>query len=485
MTNNYDTIDDMHTVDGGGQEGKLLANRYKVLQKLGEGGMGMVYLAEDTELGNVKVALKFIPPMLAGNARAIKNLHREAQAAMRLSHPNIVRTHDLHTDGHQKFLVMEYIEGLTLEEALAEKDNDKLSLEELFPIAEKMPAGLDYAHSEGILHRDLKPSNIMIARDGRVKLLDFGIAREIKDSYTRVTGKETSGTLPYMSPQQLMGESPTRAMDIYSFGAILYECLSGHPPFHRGDIARQIETKQAETLSHVTGSVNSVLQASLSKDPKQRPPNANACVCGLGGEGTGDATTPDNPALRYQQDTTSEPSVSADKTVVRMCDAEKTRKAPAKSLWLLFLILYAAIPAAYYPILRMGLDTAYPVIPLATLVLLLVLTVVGPARSRSSAGVLLLPENRKPEVASCFSELADKYLADSSNDYETALTIVSQTNELFPEILSKNLREKLMDVSVTHMEDEKYEAANRVLAVRATSAKGKSKLPEWAPRRGD
>ena len=128
MDEHYDTLDNTPTIDGSGQEGKLLANRYKVLRKLGEGGMGMVYLAEDTELNNHKVAIKFIPPQLAGNARAIKNLKRESQTTMGLSHPNIVRLHDLHTDGHQKFLVMEYIEGKTLEYVLAGKEDDKLTL---------------------------------------------------------------------------------------------------------------------------------------------------------------------------------------------------------------------------------------------------------------------------------------------------------------------------------------------------------------------
>lgn len=274
-----DTLDGLPTFRGGdGKESKLLANRYKIIRKIGEGGMGMVYLAEDMELGNTKVAIKFIPPMLAGNARAVKNLKKEAQTAMQLSHPNIVRLHDLHTDGHQNFLVMEYIEGKTLEEALAEKENDKLSLEELLPIAEQIAAGLDYAHSKNVLHRDLKPSNIMTGKSGTVKLLDFGIAREMKDSFTRVTGQETSGTLPYMSPEQLMGENPSPSMDIYSFGAVLYECLSGHPPFYRGDIRRQIEYKKPEILKEVLEHTNKALQAALAKKASERPSKARVLI---------------------------------------------------------------------------------------------------------------------------------------------------------------------------------------------------------------
>jgi len=129
-----DTLDNMSTLPGD-ESGKLLADRYRILRKLGEGGMGLVYLAEDLELGNEQVAIKFIPPMLAGNKRSVHNLKKEAQTARRLSHPNIVRLHDLHTDGHQKFLVMEYIEGQTLEDWLADQEGYRVTLEQLLPLA--------------------------------------------------------------------------------------------------------------------------------------------------------------------------------------------------------------------------------------------------------------------------------------------------------------------------------------------------------------
>ena len=276
-----DTLDNAPTEDGRGQEGNLLADRYRIVRKLGEGGMGMVYLAEDIELANHKVAIKFIPPMLAGNARAVKNLQREALTAMQLTHPNIVRLHDLHTDGHQKFLVMEYVAGKTLDDLLAEREGERIPLDELLPIAEQTAGALDYAHSQNVLHRDLKPSNLMVADDGTVRLLDFGIAREMKDSYTRVTGQETSGTLPYMSPEQLMGEKPSAAMDVYSFGAVLYECLAGHPPFHMGDIREQIKTKAPRPIENVAPQVNEALLSALSKDPARRPRSAGDLVARL------------------------------------------------------------------------------------------------------------------------------------------------------------------------------------------------------------
>ena len=169
----FDTLDGWRTEPGGSGEGSLLAGRYRIVRKLGEGGMGMVYLAQDTELADEPVAIKFIPPALAGNARAIKNLIREAQTARKLTHKNIVRLHDLHTDGQQKFLVMEYIEGQTLEEMLAGQADDRLSWQTLEPIATQIAEALDVAHAQGVLHRDLKPSNIMIDKAGVAKVLDF------------------------------------------------------------------------------------------------------------------------------------------------------------------------------------------------------------------------------------------------------------------------------------------------------------------------
>jgi formylglycine-generating enzyme required for sulfatase activity/predicted Ser/Thr protein kinase len=276
---NYDTLDNMPTMDGGEHEGRLLAERYRIVRKLGEGGMGLVYLAEDTEL-ETRVAIKFVPPMLAGNARAIKNLQREAATAMQLSHPHIVRLHDLHTDGHQKFLVMEYIEGKTLEDLLAEKEDDRLSFEEVLPVARQVADALDFAHQRNVLHRDLKPSNIMITAGGEAKLLDFGIARELKDSYTRVTGHETSGTLPYMSPEQLQGQTPSPQMDIYSLAAVLYECLCGHAPFYTGDLRHQILEVEPRPLDLPQAA--GLLHA-LAKDPAQRPASGSELVALLSG----------------------------------------------------------------------------------------------------------------------------------------------------------------------------------------------------------
>ncbi len=277
----YHTLDRLPTVKTeGGDACKLLADRFRILRKLGEGGMGMVYLATDDMLEGAQVAIKFIPPTLASNPRAIKSLKQEAQTTRQLTHPYIVRLYDMHTDGFQYFIVMEYIPGRTLEQILAKKTRGKLGLSDTIYLGRQIAIGLDYAHSCHVLHRDLKPSNVMVYGDRyQIKILDFGIARELKDTYTRVTGKEqATGTLPYMSPEQLLGEQPTSLMDIYSFGALMYECLAGHPPFYRGDLREQIKNKQPDPIDGYNEEINGALRYALAKKPLERPGSARELV---------------------------------------------------------------------------------------------------------------------------------------------------------------------------------------------------------------
>lgn len=242
MTSN--TINDAVTMPGG--EGTLLANRYRIVRQLGQGGMGSVWLAEDTQLDNKRFAIKMLPSILVSNKRAYNQLKSEALVAMKLTHPNIVTLRAFEENNGNPFLVMDYIDGKTLDDYLAEKG--KLSEDETIKLLKPVAAALDYAHDKGVVHRDVKPGNVMIAKDGTSFILDFGIAREIQETMTRVTGKLSSGTLLYMSPEQLNGEKPTPAQDIYSFAAMAYECLKGEPPFSRGNVEFQIINKQPESL---------------------------------------------------------------------------------------------------------------------------------------------------------------------------------------------------------------------------------------------
>jgi uncharacterized protein len=307
-TGNADTLDVSMTLDGGsngpqfdtldaaatqGQDAEILAGQYRILKKLGQGGMGVVYLAEDMELADRPVAIKVLPPALAVNTRAVANLRREALTAIELNHPHVIRLHGFHSDGDIKFLVMEYVDGETLEEKINQSSEGGLPFAETVKVVDQIAAALCHAHERqpAVVHRDLKPSNVMIDRSGHAKVLDFGIAREMKDSFTQVTGKaDTSGTLPYMSPEQLRGKRLSASMDIYALGAVCYECLCGHPPFYQGELMYQIIHEMPENLEGVPGPANMALQRALAKDATHRPQTALEFAQLLRGETGADET---------------------------------------------------------------------------------------------------------------------------------------------------------------------------------------------------
>jgi len=246
----------------------MLVGRYRIVRQLGQGGMGSVWLAEDTQLDNRQVAVKMLPAILVSNKRAYNQLKAEALVSLKLTHPNIATVRAFEENGGNPFLVVDYIEGQTLDDYLAEKG--KLTEEETIRLLKPIADALDYAHGESVVHRDVKPANVMIRKDGHPFILDFGIAREIQETMTRVTGKNSSGTLMYMSPEQLDGSKPTAAQDVYSFAAMAYECLTGEPPFCRGAIEDQIRNKVPAALSSDVAIGNSVM-AGLEKDAACRP----------------------------------------------------------------------------------------------------------------------------------------------------------------------------------------------------------------------
>ncbi len=204
---------------------KTLANRYELVEVLGEGGMGTVYKADDLLLG-MPVAVKMLSPSISRDEAAIATLKEEARIAMQLSHRHIVRIHNLQKASTGYFLVMEYVDGLTFREVL--KRYERLPLDTVLQVVRVCSDALSYAHRHGVLHRDLKPANLMLGADGVLKIIDFGVACLVD---TETQKDDVFGTLIYMSPEQVSGEAVDCRTDVYSLGIIVYELLTGRHPF--------------------------------------------------------------------------------------------------------------------------------------------------------------------------------------------------------------------------------------------------------------
>ena len=214
--------------------GKIILH-YNIIEKLGEGGMGVVYKAEDTKLDRT-VAIKFLPSHLLVDKEAEQRFISEAKAASSLDHPNICTIYDINkTDDDNMFIAMAYYDG----ETLREKNNrGKLSIEEAINITSQVASGLHRAHQNEITHRDIKPANIMITNHDEVKILDFGLAKT-KGANDITKFGATVGTVAYMSPEQTRGEDVDQRTDLWALGIILYEMITGKTPF-RGDYEQAI-----------------------------------------------------------------------------------------------------------------------------------------------------------------------------------------------------------------------------------------------------
>ena len=264
--------------------GTLVASRYRIVSRLGKGGMGEVFRADDLVLGQ-SVALKFLPEAAGGNENLLARFYQEVRITRQISHPNVCRVYDIGEAAGQRFLSMEYIDGEDLSSLL--RRIGRLPADKAAEFARNMCAGLAVAHAHGVLHRDLKPSNIMIDGRGQVRITDFGLATVAE----QLQGPEARhGTPAYMAPEQLAGREVTRQSDIYALGLVLYEMFTGKAPFQADTTAELLRLRQESRITNPSTVIVDLDPAAerailrcLEPDPKQRPASALDLVRALPG----------------------------------------------------------------------------------------------------------------------------------------------------------------------------------------------------------
>jgi serine/threonine-protein kinase len=256
--------------------GARLAGRYEIMGVLGRGGMGVVYLARDQELDET-VAIKVLRTEIAGSEEAARRFRSEIKLARRIRHRNVCGIHEYGQEGQLRFIAMEYVEGSTLRQLLRQRG--RLPTEEAFDVAIEVAEGLQAVHDAGIIHRDLKATNVMLDRDGAVRLMDFGIAKQLQqEDTTGITGTaQMIGTPEYMSPEQVRSEKLDGRSDVYSLGILIFELFTGELPFH-GDTPMSVILAQLETPPPLDGvratwlprPLVPVLRRALAKDRNER-----------------------------------------------------------------------------------------------------------------------------------------------------------------------------------------------------------------------
>lgn len=260
------------------ENGEITLNgRYQLLERIGSGGMATVYKGQDNALGRL-VAVKMLHESLTGDAGFLKRFQREAHAAANLTHPNIVTVHDIGQDGHRHYIVMEYVDGQTLKQVIRGhyQNGRVMPIKYALDLAVQICAGIGYAHRANLIHCDVKPQNILVTRDDRVKVTDFGIARAISEA-SRMQDSNVWGTPQYFAPEQAAGNPASPASDVYSIGIVLFEMLAGSRPF-------EADTPTAVALKHlqeqppriteynpaVPHSLEQIIAKVLAKEPSGR-----------------------------------------------------------------------------------------------------------------------------------------------------------------------------------------------------------------------
>ncbi|MBN2320338.1 MAG: protein kinase [Acidobacteria bacterium] len=256
-------------------------SHFRLVEKIGQGGMGEVYLADDTTLDR-KVALKFLPEAFTSDPERMARFEREAKLLASLNHPNIAGIYGLEQADGNRFLVLEYVAGETLQARLSK---GALPLEEALELCRQIAEGLEAAHEKGVIHRDLKPANVMITAEEKVKILDFGLAKALSDDTQSIDSSQSPtlteamtqpgvilGTAAYMSPEQAKGKAVDKRADIWAFGCILYECLSGKRVFEGETVTETLAAviKEPPDLEKIPAKTRFLLRRCLEKDPKKR-----------------------------------------------------------------------------------------------------------------------------------------------------------------------------------------------------------------------
>lgn len=337
-------------------------SHYRILEKLGQGGMGVVYKAQDTKLDRL-VALKFLPDAVSTGTAELERFLQEARAAAGLNHPNICTIHGIEVTDGKTYIVMEYVEGHMLQER-----KHGLPLKQALEIGIQVADGLAAAHEKGIVHRDIKPENIMIRKDGRVQIMDFGLAK-LRGASRLTKEGSTVGTAGYMSPEQVQGQETDHRSDIFSLGVLLYEMLTGQPPFkgvHETAIAYEIVNVDSPPMSslktEIPPELDAIVLECLEKDPNERAQSAKQIAIDLrrykreSSRERLSHVTAARPALRASRIGTPEESEPAEKDLsVQMQRARWIASILCFVGMASFATLYLFEPAAHRTVVRSSL----------------------------------------------------------------------------------------------------------------------------------
>jgi serine/threonine protein kinase/dipeptidyl aminopeptidase/acylaminoacyl peptidase len=335
-------------------------SHYKILEKLGEGGMGVVYKAEDTKLDRM-VALKFLPPHLAASEQDKARFTQEAKAAAALNHPNVCSIIDIQEHDGQMFIVMEFVDGQTLREK-----RGTISFKQAIDIGIQIADGLSAAHDKGIVHRDIKPENIMIRKDGIAQIMDFGLAklRSASSKINRLTKEgSTVGTAGYMSPEQVTGQDVDHRSDIFSYGVLLFELLTGQLPFkgvHETALAYEIVNVDAPPMSSVKPEIDPSLDAvvleCLEKEVNERAQSIKQISVDL------KRYKRESSRQRASRITAARPAYTQSQSMPAMTPEISEQQVPKKTSilpWILNgVLLLVAVGAIFFPLLNKPLPEA-------------------------------------------------------------------------------------------------------------------------------